>query len=307
MSIAYLFPGQGSQHVGMGRELYQTEPASRAIFDQADEVLGFRLSELCFNGPEEELKDTVNQQPALFVTSIAALRAMQARGVSLPDFTVGHSLGEFSALVAAGSLEFDDGLRLVRRRGEFMKEAGTRKPGAMAAILSLDVAQVEEICAQARQATGRHVQIANDNCPGQVVISGDSDALAEAVKLAQAAGARKVVQLPISIAAHSDLMASAAADFIDAVKATAIAPPRVPVIGNVTAQPLKTPEDIWAELEAQLTSPVRWTGSMEYLIQQGVDTFVEVGSGNVLLGLVKRINRKSKRVKSEDFQKSMDE
>ena len=177
----------------------------------------------------------------------------------------------------------------------------------MAAILSLDVAQVEEICAQARQATGQPVQIANDNCPGQVVISGDGGALAEALNLAQAAGARKVVQLPISIAAHSDLMASAAADFIEAVKATAIAPPRVPVIGNVTAQPLRTPEEIWTELEAQLTSPVKWTGSMNYLIQQGVVTFVEVGSGNILLGLLKRIDRKSKRVKSEDFQLLMDE
>ena len=281
MSVAYLFPGQGSQHVSMGQDLYQVEPASRAVFDQADEQLGFPLSDLCFNGPEESLTDTVNQQPALLVASIAAWRFMQLHDWSPPNYMAGHSLGEFSALVAAGSLEFSHGLALVRRRGELMKAAGEREPGAMAAILALDVEAVEGICDQAQDATGRPVQIANDNCPGQLVISGDETALVEASRLAGEAGARKVIRLPISIAAHSALMASAATEFAETVDATPIAPPQLPVIGNVSARPLTTPEEIRAELKAQLISPVHWSGSMNYLLQQGVNTFIEVGPGNI--------------------------
>ena len=297
MSVAFLFPGQGSQHVSMGQDLYQVEPASRAVFDQADDLMGFTLSELCFHGPEERLTDTVNQQPALLVTSVATLKAMEAHDWPLPDFVAGHSLGEFSALVAAGSLTFADGLALVRRRGELMRDAGQREPGAMAAVLALDVAQVEQICLQAQEETGRPVQVANDNCPGQVVISGDRQALAMAVELAKQARARKVVTLPISIAAHSPLMASAAADFAAAVDATPIKPPKIPTIGNVTGRPLMTEDEIRQELKAQLTSPVRWTGSMNYLLEQGVSRFVEVGPGEVLLGLMKRINRKTERIK----------
>ncbi len=291
MSVAFLFPGQGSQHVGMGFDLYQAQPVSRAVFDQADQQLGFSLSDLCFNGPEDDLVDTVNQQPALLATSIALLRAMQANGSAEPDFVAGHSLGEFSALVAAGSLTYADGLALVRKRGELMKAAGERQPGAMAAILALDAGQVEAICVEASEKVGKPVQVANDNCPGQLVISGDETALTEAMALAQAAGARKVVQLPISIAAHSQLMASAAEEFAHAVDNAPIAPPRMPVIGNVTAQPLTTPEAIRDELKAQLTSPVRWTESMNYLVEQGVDTIYEVGPGDVLQSLMKRINR----------------
>lgn len=297
MSVAYLFPGQGSQHVGMGLDLYQANPDSRAVFDLADRKLGFPLSELCFHGPEEDLFDTVNQQPALLVTSIAAWRIIQQGDWPPPRYLAGHSLGEFSALVAAGSLEFEAGLALVRKRGELMKAAGEQEPGAMAAILALDVDIVDEICSQASSATGRPVQLANDNCLGQLVISGDKMALAEAVRLAEEAGARKVVQLPISIAAHSALMASAANEFAKAVDGTPITPPQVPVIGNVTAEPLTNQEEIRAELKAQLTSPVQWTRSMNYIIEQGVDTYIEVGPGNVLLGLMKRIDRQSKRVK----------
>jgi [acyl-carrier-protein] S-malonyltransferase len=276
----------------MGFDLYQTQPVSRAVFDQADQQLGFSLSGLCFDGPEENLTDTVNQQPALLVTSIATLRAMQANGSTEPDFVAGHSLGEFSALVAAESLSFADGLALVRRRGELMKAAGTREPGAMAAILALDAGRVEEICAEAAEKTGRPLQVANDNCPGQIVISGDAAALSEAMSLAQAAGARKVVQLPITIAAHSALMASAAADFAQAVDETPVSPPKMPVIGNVSAQPLTTPDAIRAELKAQLTAPVRWADSMNYLVGQHVDSVVEVGPGDVLLSLMKRIDRR---------------
>lgn len=299
MTVAFLFPGQGSQHVGMGFDLYQAQPVSRAVFDQADQQLGFSLSELCFKGPEAQLVDTINQQPALLVASIALLRAMQAAGSAEPDFVAGHSLGEFSALVAAGSLTFADGLALVRRRGELMKEAGEKRPGAMAAILALETSQVQAICAEAAEKTGRPLQLANDNCPGQLVISGDAVALAEAMALAQAAGARKVVQLPISIAAHSELMRSAADAFAHAVDQTPISPPRMPVIGNVSAQPLTTPDAIRAELKAQLTAPVRWTDSMNYLIQQGVETVYEVGPGDVLLSLIKRINRSIERKKFE--------
>lgn len=297
MSVAFLFPGQGSQHVGMGHDLYQVEPAARAVFDQADELLGFSLSELCFFGPEDSLTDTVNQQPALLVTSVATWRAMQARGYELPAFAAGHSLGEFSALAISGSLDFPSALALVRRRGELMKAAGEREPGGMAAVLGLDALQVEAICNQATAATGRPVQVANDNCPGQVVISGDRLALGEAIELAQASGARKVVQLPISIAAHSALMGSASSEFAEAVAAADIRSPEVPVIGNVSAGPLTTPEAIRADLTSQLTAPVRWMESMNYLLGQGVNTFFEVGSGEVLLGLMKRIDRQSQRIK----------
>lgn len=291
MNTAFLFPGQGSQHVGMGQAVYVHDPHSRAVFDQADTQLGYSLSSLCFNGPEETLTDTVHQQPALLVTSIATWFAMQARGWELPAFAAGHSLGEFSALVVAGALTFADGLALVRRRGELMKAAGEREPGAMAAVLGLDIPQLETICTEASATTGRPVQVANDNCPGQVVISGDSVALAEAMTLAQGTGAKKVVQLPITIAAHSALMASAAADFAHAVDNTPITTPAVPVIGNVSARPLLTPEEIRVELKAQLTSRVRWTETIQYLSAQGVTKVVEVGSGDVLRGLVKRIER----------------
>jgi [acyl-carrier-protein] S-malonyltransferase len=283
----------------MGQALYEALPASRAVFDQADEWLGFPLSSLCFYGPEEDLTDTINQQPALLVTSLATWRAMEARGWQTPDFVAGHSLGEFSALVVAGSLTYRDGLALVRRRGELMKEAGVRQPGAMAAILGLESATVEALCAQAVAESGRPVQLANANCPGQLVISGDKDALARAMTLAEAAAARKVVPLPITIAAHSPLMASAAEAFAQAVDDTPIAPPRWPVIGNVTARPLTTADAIRDELKAQLTAPVRWQESMGYLLAQGVNTFVEVGPGDVLLGLMKRIDRDSKRVRFE--------
>jgi len=297
VSTAFLFPGQGSQHVGMGHDLYQAEPASRAVFDQANDQLGFPISELCFTGPENVLKDTVNQQPALLVTSIAALRVMEERDWSPPQYVAGHSLGEFSALVAAGSLNFPEALTLVRKRGELMKRAGEQAPGAMAAILALDVTTVEQICGQAAKQIQRPVQVANDNCPGQVVISGDREALSVAIDLARAAGARKVVELPISIAAHSPFMQSVSTEFAKVVDTMPIRAPRIPVIGNVSAQSLTSAAEIRAELKAQLTSHVRWTGSIKHLLECGVTTFVEVGSGEVLLGLLKRINRKVKRVK----------
>jgi [acyl-carrier-protein] S-malonyltransferase len=283
--------------VGMGHDFYERSPEARAVFDQADAELGFGLSALCFDGPEDVLTDTINQQPALFVTSIAAWQVMLAQGWEPPAFVAGHSLGEFSALVAAGSISFTDGLKLVRRRGELMKLAGERDPGAMAAILALETAVVRQLCTQASEETGQVVQLANDNCPGQSVISGDKEALTRAMTLAQEAGARKVVQLPITIASHSPLMASVAAEFAQAVDETPVQSPQLPVIGNVTAQPLLTAEAVRAEAKAQLTSPVAWTDSVQYMVAQGVNTFVEVGAGDVLLSLVKRIHRQAQRIK----------
>ena len=297
MSTAFLFPGQGSQFVGMGRDLYDSQPAARALFDEADVRLGFSLSRLCFDGPEEALTDTAVQQPALFTTGLAAWAVLSERGQADAAYLAGHSLGEFSALAAAGALSFADGLALVRRRGELMKLAGERQPGGMAAILGLDAAPVAELCASAAAETGRTVGVANDNCPGQVVITGDETALARAMALLGQAGARKVVRLPISIAAHSPLMDSVADEFAAAVAAAPLATARIPVIANVTAQPIATPDEIRVELTAQLTSPVRWTDSVRHLGALGVDAYVEIGPGDVLLGLVKRIDREARRTK----------
>jgi [acyl-carrier-protein] S-malonyltransferase len=283
----------------MGRDLVEAEPAAGAVFASADEQLGYALSTLCFEGPDEALTDTAVQQPALFTTSLAAWAVMGARGQTPPAFVAGHSLGEFSALAAAGALTFHDGLALVQRRGELMKCAGTEQAGGMAAVLGLDAAQVADVCAAAAQTTGHVVQVANDNCPGQIVISGHVAALEAAMALLPDAGARKVVRLSISIAAHSPLMASAAADFAQAVDATPITAPAIPVIANVTARPLADPAAIRQELKDQLTSPVAWTATIQYLAGQGVDTYIETGPGDVLLGLVKRIDRNAQRIKFE--------
>ena len=296
--LALLFPGQGSQEVGMACALAESYPAAKALFDEADGVLGFGLSALCFDGPEESLTDTINAQPALLATSAAALAALQSELGSLPTptFFAGHSMGEYSALVAAGSIAYADGLRLVRERGRLMKEAGEKAPGLMAAILGLDEAVVAQVCADAQSATGGIAQIANDNCPGQIVISGDRAGMERAMADLEAAGARKVVALAVSIAAHSPLMAPAAAELKAAIDATPIHPPLAPVIGNTTATLLTSADDIRHELVAQLTGSVRWTASMQTAVDAGVDTFVEIGPGDVLAGLMKRIARKSERM-----------
>jgi [acyl-carrier-protein] S-malonyltransferase len=257
------------------------------------------------DGPEDELTDTINAQPALLAASVAALAALEAEtGVRAAAggsavYVAGHSLGEYSALVAAGSISYAAGLRLVRERGRLMKEAGAHSLGMMAAVLGLDEARVAAICAEVT-ATGGIVQVANDNCPGQLVISGDRAGMAAAMAALAAAGARKVVPLAVSIAAHSPLMQPAADALRAAIDATEIAAPLVPVIGNTTAQPLTAAESIRAELTAQLTGSVRWTASLEAMVSAGVTTYVEVGAGDVLTGLVKRIDRSATRVAVKD-------
>ncbi len=287
---AFLFPGQGSQAVGMGRELSQADPAAAAVFAEADAVLGYDLARLCWEGPAETLNDTQYTQPALLTHAVAVLSALQLRAPEFrPALTAGHSLGEFSALVAAGCLSFAQALLLVRERGLAMKAAGEESPGGMAAVLGLDAAEVEAVCRQAAADISGIVQVANDNCPGQVVISGEESALARAIEALKARGARRVVRLAVSIASHSPLMQAAQARFGRALEAAPIAEPLVPIVGNVGARLLRTAAEVRADLQAQLTSRVRWTESIQAMTSAGVDTFLELGTGTVLTGLVRRI------------------
>jgi [acyl-carrier-protein] S-malonyltransferase len=267
------------------------------VFAQADDILGIALSQLCFDGPEEELNDTFNTQPAMFTTSIAALHVLEERREeNRPLYVAGHSMGEFSALAAAGALSFEDGLRLVRERGRLMKQADERSPGGMAAVLGLERESLESICAVVRERSGEYVGIANDNCPGQLVISGTSDALEQAMEMAKEQKAKKVVRLAISIAAHSPLMAEAATEFRRALDATPFRKPDVPLVANATARPLSDPDEIRDALGRQLTSPVRWTESVHWMIEQGVTCFVEIGPKDVLTKLVRRIDRSVERM-----------
>ncbi len=288
--IAFLFPGQGSQFVGMGNELADAFATARKVFEEADEILGVNLSELAWRGPAEELNDTVNTQPALLVHSVAVLEVLRQEYPRIEaQFVAGHSMGELSALVAAGALSFEKALLLARKRGELMKRAGETNPGGMAAILGLDIKTLEGVCAQASTPL-EVVQVANDNCPGQVVISGNSQALIRAIQLAQEAGARRAKALAVSIAAHSPLMLNAQANFNQAIDNASIQDPTTPMIGNLSATPLNTADEIRMDLQGQLTSRVRWTESIETLLAQNISLFFELGSGNVLTGLLKRIN-----------------
>jgi [acyl-carrier-protein] S-malonyltransferase len=286
--LAFLFPGQASQYPGMGRELAGNHPAARSVFDEADRALGFSVSDLCFNGTEEALKLTANTQPAILTVSVAAYRVLAENGVE-PAFVAGHSLGEFSALVAAGSLEFSDAVRLVRRRGEYMQSAVPEGVGAMAAILGLAPAQVAGICRQA--ADGQVVAPANLNSPEQTVISGHAEAVKRAVELASAGGAKRAVILPVSAPFHSSLMQPAAQRLEADLRATPFQPLRVPLVNNADAELTTSGDEARESLIRQVTLPVRWEESVRELIEQGVNTFVEVGPGRVLTGLLRQIDR----------------
>lgn len=284
---ALLFPGQGSQYVGMGKALSEAHPEARRWFDRANDVLGFDLAGLCFEGPDEELRLTRNTQPALFVKSWAAWNVLKDR--LRGDRAAGHSLGEYTALAVAGAISFDDGLRAVRRRGELMWDSGVKRPGAMAAVLGLGVEAVEALCAEASAAGA--VQPANLNAPGQVVISGEVAGVARACELAPERGARKAVPLRVSGAFHSVLMEDAQAGLAEFLDGIEIRDARIPVVANVTARPVTDAAEIRRNLVAQMTAPVRWEESMRFLIAEGPVEFWEIGAGTVLRGLLRSIDR----------------
>jgi [acyl-carrier-protein] S-malonyltransferase len=287
--VGLLFPGQGAQYLGMGLDLADAFPAARQIFERADAALGVPLSRIMWEGPEEELTATHNAQPAILIHSIAARAAVFHR-LPRAHVAAGHSLGEFSAYVVAGSLAFEDAVRAVRRRGELMYRSGQDRPGAMAAILGLDDEAVERVCAEAA-GPGRACVAANYNAPGQVVISGDRDAVERAVELAKQAGARRALPLNVSGAFHSPLMEVAEDGLREHLGAVVLSPVDFPVVSNVTAEPVTDPEVARQLLVEQLTSPVRWTASMRTMLDTGVNRFIELGPGRVLAGLLKRVDR----------------
>lgn len=284
MATAFLFPGQGSQSVGMGQEHYEQNETFARYVDQANEVLGFDLKSIMFEGPAGKLKQTEFTQPAIFLHSIALYKTLDAQ----PDMVAGHSLGEFSALVACGAVDFEDALRIVRRRGELMQQAGEENPGTMAAVIGMDDDVVEEICARASDQVGKEVVAANYNCPGQLVISGDVEAVEKAVELLKDEGCRLAKMLPVSGAFHSSLMQPAYDGLKASLEELSISDPVCPIYSNYTGQPTVKPDEIRSNLLNQLLNPVRWTQTLRQMHADGADTFIETGPGKVLQGLVKR-------------------
>lgn len=287
--IAFVFPGQGAQSVGMGKDIYDVVDKARNVFERADEALGFSLSDIIFNGPEEQLKQTVHTQPALLTVSVAMLELFRASGLK-PDYVAGHSLGEYSALVAAGVMSFEDAVRTVRSRGEYMEQAVPSGQGAMAAVLGAGREALSSLCA-AISAEGNAVELANVNCPGQIVVSGTAAGVAAVAERGKEAGAKRVIPLEVSGPFHSSLMKSAADRLAEVLAGISMSDAAMPVIANVTARPVSAAAEIRSLLTEQVYSPVLWEDSINWLIGQGVDTFVEIGSGSVLTGLIKKIDK----------------
>jgi [acyl-carrier-protein] S-malonyltransferase len=287
-TIGFLFPGQGSQFAGMGKDFVDAFPWARELYDIAQSILGFDLADVCFNGPEETLKQTRYTQPAIVVHSVIANRLLREKGI-VPVAVAGHSLGEFSALIASGLLAFEAGLELVRERSRLMQEAGTKRPGAMAAVIGLSAQEVISVCSESSSAG--LVQAANFNSPDQTVISGSKEGVAKAAEIAKAKGAKRVLELPVSGAFHSPLMAEVAEEFASVLKKTDFQNPFVPVYANVTASPVTDLETIRDLLSKQMTHSVRWVETIQNMIKNGITKFYEVGPGKVLAGLVKRIDK----------------
>lgn len=316
--VAFLFPGQGSQAVGMGADVYASSKAAQRVFEAADTVLGFALSELCFHGPEDALRATINAQPAIVVTSLALLAAFQEAlspqayswtSPLHPAFTAGHSVGECSALIAAGAIDLEQAALMVRERGRLMHQEGTACPGGMAAIIGLDADTVEEICQQATQQAQAELQsgeqahpglgkvvAANFNATGQIVISGEQRALNVAIALAEARGAKRAIPLSVSGAFHSPVMLPATASLRPSIVASRIRDASIPIVGNIAAEPIISAQALREELTQQVAAPVQWSRSIEYMVSQGVSTFIEFGPGQALTGMVKRIARDTERI-----------
>ncbi|MFA4853794.1 MAG: ACP S-malonyltransferase [Candidatus Omnitrophota bacterium] len=291
--LAYLFAGQGSQYVGMGRDLYESFPESKAVFDKADKILGFSLSGLIFRGEPEMLKLTINSQPAILTASIAAFEAFKARTDVKPAFMAGLSLGEYSALIASGSLTFEAGIKLVRKRAEIMDEAARRYPGKMAAVLDLPLEKVKDACLK------RGAEIANLNAPGQIVISGKAEAVNATKELCEQAGAKRVVELDVSGGFHSSLMIEASAELKHFLENTPFSSPLIPVVSNYTASPQYRLHQVLENLVYQMYSPVKWEDSMRFMLAQGITKFFEFGPGKVLKGLMRRIDSNAQVVNIE--------
>jgi [acyl-carrier-protein] S-malonyltransferase len=294
---AFVFPGQGAHSVGMGKELYEQFATARELFDRADEILGFRLSRLCFEGPEEELQQTRNAQPAIAVTSLALLRVAVEESPGLlrrPAFVAGHSLGEYSALVAAGALSFDEAIRLLRVRGELMQAAGEKNPGTMAAVLGLDIGDCEDICREAG------AEVCTVNAPGQIVIGGRREAVVRALDYAKARGAARVIPMSVSGAFHSSLMRPAADGMVQPVATAAIVDAVMPIVANCTATPVTNETAIRHELVDQVCRPVQWSQTVDFLDGQGIETFIEFGPGRVLTAIIRRMLRKSNCINVND-------
>jgi len=285
--VSYIFPGQGAQYVGMGKELYEAYPESKEVFDKANQFLKFDLTKLCFEGPKEELTSTENSQVAILVHSIAALRALESNPAAQfdPKFALGLSLGEYSALIASGSLSFEDGVKLVRKRGQFMQKASEKNPGKMACIVGMELGELEKLC------NGFGCEVANLNCPGQVVISGSSSAVELTASTAKEKGAKRAIMLEVSGAFHSSLMDYANEKLEKEIESVTFNPPKYPVICNVTAKPTQDPEEIKKNLVTQVNTRTLFSDSIRYVASQGIKTYLEIGPGSVLKGLLRRIDK----------------